>query len=386
MTAASANRVLLSYIAETTYGTTPSGNLTEIRMTGESLKGDTTTTESGEIRDDRMISDVLRTMISASGDINFELSYGSFDDFFEAALRSSGWTAGAQIENGTTTITFAANTITLGMGVWENNPSAGSWIEVRGATDNPGANGYYKVSASTSTVITVEQTISDTGAESGTVTIDSGDMIVNGITDSSFSIERKYGDLSNIFETFVGMEIETFNLSMTAEGLITGSFGFMGKQAANATATIGTGYAAANTNPIYNTTDDVNAIQEGSADLGATAFSFSLANNLRGRTQIGSLGYQSVGDGRCSITGTLQKYFENSTQMTKYLNFTESSVAAIAEDSAGNAYVFDILNLLYTSGQRVAGGNDSDIIEDLAWTAKRDGTEDAMIRIVRFDA
>jgi len=386
---ATANRVLLSFIEESTYGTTPSGSLQEIRMTGESLKGDTQTTNSAEIRDDRMISDVLRTMVSASGDIQFELSYGSFDSFLEAALRSADWTTEATVISATTTITFASNTITTSA-TWTNTPAAGDWVRVTGATDEPLANSFYKVTGATSTVITVEQTIQDTGVESGSVTITNGSQIVNGVEDRSFSIERKYGDIASTFETFVGMEIETFTLSITAEGLVTGSFGFMGKQAASASATIGTGYTDANTNPIVNSTDNVQGVQEAYASLAATAFSLSLANNLRGRTQIGALGYQSVGDGQLELTGTLQKYLADNVLANKHLNFTESSICVFITDEssivAGNSYVIEIPLINYTSGQRVAGSNNTDVITDHAWSAKRDGTDDAMIRVVRFPA
>lgn len=382
---ATANRVLLSYVEESTFGTTPNSALTEIRMTGESLKGDTTSQDSAEIRDDRMISDRLRTMISASGDISFELSYGSFDDFMEAALRSAGWTTAETVISASTNLTFAANTITLGTGSWTNTPAAGDWIRIAGATDNSANNGYVKVTNATSTVITVAQTFTETGSESGSVTLSNGAQIKNGVAETSFSIEKKYQDLTNIFESYVGMEIETFSLSVTAEGLITGSFGFMGKQAASATATIGNGsYTDANTNPILNATDDVQGIQTGYADLASTAFSFSLTNNLRGRTQIGALGYQSVGDGRIELTGTLQKYLANNALLDKYLNFTEDSISVVLEDSSGNAYIVEIPAVKYTSGQRVAGGNDQDIIADMAWSALRDGTDDCMIRIVRF--
>lgn len=383
---ATTNRVLVSYVEESTFGTTPTGNIKELRMTGESLKGDTTTTPSNEIRDDRMISDVMRTMISASGDINFELSYGTYDDFFQSALRSAGWSTAKPVIAASTNLTFAANTITLGVGTWTNTPAAGDWIRITGATANPNNNRYVKVTAATSTAITVAHTFTDTGAETGTTDIDIGAQIVNGVSDSSYSLERKYGDLSNIFESFVGMEIESMNLSITAEGIVSGSFSFMGKQAASVSATIGTGYTAANANPVINSVDDVEAIQTGYADLASTAFSLTVANNLRGRTQVGSLGYQSVGDGQCEVSGTLQKYFVNHTQFNKYLNFTEDSICVIIEDSLGNGYVIEIPEVNYTDGQRAAGGNNADIIADLQWQAKRDATDDAMIRIVRFAA
>jgi len=383
MASSTTNRVLISSLKESTFGVTPAGNLQKMRMTGETLKGDTNTVDSAEVRDDRMLSDVLRTLQNASGEVNFELSYGTYDEWFESALMSAGFTSTAAIEDGATTVTFAANTLTTSA-TWDVTPSAGDWIEVRGATDHPAANGYYKVTAGTSTVITVAQTITDTGAESGTVTVQRGGAIVNGTTESSYSIERKYGDLSNIFATFLGMEIDTFNLSITTEGVISGSFGFMGKIAASDTATIGDGYDEANSNQIFNATDNVQSIQEAYAALGSTAFSLSLSNNLRGLTNIGSNGYDEINDGQIELSGTLQTYFSANAEVDKYLNFTESSISVIMEDSSGNAYIIEIPSVLYTSASRNAGGNNADVIADLAWKAKRNATDDAMIRIVKF--
>lgn len=62
-----------------------------VRHTGESLKQDTTVITSEEIRSDRQIADIIRTGVGASGGVDFELSYGTFDDFLQAVLFSAGW-------------------------------------------------------------------------------------------------------------------------------------------------------------------------------------------------------------------------------------------------------------------------------------------------------
>ncbi|MEP7118177.1 MAG: phage tail tube protein, partial [Acidobacteriota bacterium] len=58
-------------------------------MTGESLAFSLSKTESGEIRSDRQITDLIVTSASATGGVNFELSYKEFDDFIRAALQGS---------------------------------------------------------------------------------------------------------------------------------------------------------------------------------------------------------------------------------------------------------------------------------------------------------
>lgn len=89
---ADSNRVSLRYVKEVTPGVTPNAALQEIRLTGESFSGSRSSISSNEIRADRNISDLVTTAENASGGFNFELSYGSFDDFIAAALGNS-WTA-----------------------------------------------------------------------------------------------------------------------------------------------------------------------------------------------------------------------------------------------------------------------------------------------------
>lgn len=89
------NRVAVKYVKEVTFGTTPaSPTMTNVRLTGESLKQGTGTVVSQEIRTDRQVPDVIRVSIIDQGDINFELSPGGsgtagpFDDFIASALEA----------------------------------------------------------------------------------------------------------------------------------------------------------------------------------------------------------------------------------------------------------------------------------------------------------
>lgn len=86
------NRTQLAYIPEVTWGVTPgTGTMKIVRYTGESLDGNYTFTESGEIIADRMTTDIVRTAASGAGEVNYELSYGMFDDWIEMALCGT-WT------------------------------------------------------------------------------------------------------------------------------------------------------------------------------------------------------------------------------------------------------------------------------------------------------
>ena len=87
------NRILVSYVEEVTFGTTPATNQTTVRHTGEGLGADTTIAKSAEIRSDGQVADVKRTSQSASGDINIEMSYSAHDDLMASAIRSAAWSS-----------------------------------------------------------------------------------------------------------------------------------------------------------------------------------------------------------------------------------------------------------------------------------------------------
>lgn len=77
----------LDYIAEVTYGTTPATPaFSDVRHNGTTLALEKGQFESKESRADRQIAHHRHGVRSVTGDINAELSYGTFDDLLEAVL------------------------------------------------------------------------------------------------------------------------------------------------------------------------------------------------------------------------------------------------------------------------------------------------------------
>lgn len=90
--AAESNRASVRYIKESNWATTPASGVTkEMRLTSSSLTASKDTVVSEEIRADRMIPNIIEVAASSGGDINFEFSSGTVDEFFEAFLLGT-WT------------------------------------------------------------------------------------------------------------------------------------------------------------------------------------------------------------------------------------------------------------------------------------------------------
>ncbi len=390
-----ADQIALSYSEEVTFGVTPAIALQDTRITSESLGQDTETADSVELVTDRQVGEVVRTNIGASGDVAFELSYQTFDDWLIAALLAdAGFSAEVVVATADVTVSAASgdNSFNHSTG-WDANPVVNEWIRVTGFV-NAANNGFFKVlTPVTGTKIIVSGGTLVTEAITPSIDIKQGGSIVNGTTLKTYSLQKEYVDLAAEFEALRGMAINTLSLDVAPGAIITGSFGFVGKSSTSEAASIGTGgNTAANTNDVMNAVDDVNAILEGQANFPSTQFSMALENNLRPRPQIATLGPISLGTGKIGVSGTLQQYFTSKAVMDKYLAFSNTSLAIAMLDDlgiapfVGNSYVLDYPRVRLTEGRRSAGGENQDIIADLAWRATKDPAELITMRIAKFDS
>lgn len=81
------SRHSLAYVQEVTYGVTPATPVFKaLRHTGTTLGMSRDTLISNELRSDRMIPGVRGGSQQVAGDIDFEFSFGSFDDILAAVL------------------------------------------------------------------------------------------------------------------------------------------------------------------------------------------------------------------------------------------------------------------------------------------------------------
>lgn len=106
MTIANGAQHSLHYVAEVTYGTTPSTpSFKPLPHTGTTLAITKDAVESEKLRGDRQVEDFRHGNKTVGGDITAELEYGAFDDFLEAALCGT-WTTDV-LKAGTTRRSFS---------------------------------------------------------------------------------------------------------------------------------------------------------------------------------------------------------------------------------------------------------------------------------------
>lgn len=386
------NRTQLYYGIESTYGVTPAVAFKEMRFTGEGLNKNIENILSNEIRSDRQVTDLIQVDADVSGSINFELSYGAFDDFLVAALYSAGWSTPVAVSATDISAASADNSFnTVAEDFTGDNISVGQWIEVRGFTTNAVNNGYFKVVsvAATKLVVSGATLVDETAGD--TITI-AGSMIRNGVTETSFTLEKEFADKTQFF-LYNGMIVGSMGLNFNVKEILAGSMNFEGTNLTVSGTTSSTGApTAAASNQIMNSVSHFQRLREGGSEINTSASYFvsdvgiNLSNALRPQKALGVLGSTSIGAGRCAIDGTLKGYFEDEVFVNKFLNGTETSLDWYVEDNAGNAYYFTLPRIKIETLAVNAQGIDQDVLLDGAYKALRDPTTDCMIQIDKFAA
>jgi hypothetical protein len=287
---ASGSLARIAYAPEVTWGTAPVSGYKYIRFVSDTLTQETTVEQSKEIRPDRNNTDAIRTDITGAGDINFEFSAKTFDDFIEGAACNP----------------WAANVILFGGNVLK-----------------------------------------------------------------SFAIERAAVDV-NVFDTFLGMRVNQWDLTVAPGTISTGKFTFIGKrQEADVTTGAGTP-TAPTTTLVMNAIDNIEEIRVGDLLVDSThiftEISFSVNNNMRAQPAIGVLGAADVALGTCVVTGTLTAYLDGVELLNDYLNFAESALSFKAFDAVGNSYTFEFPRIKFTAGDDAVKGQNTDTLMTMNWS------------------
>lgn len=399
----------LRYIAESTAGTTPTtGNGSNLRMTGPTMKASVGTTSSNEIAAHRMSTGLTTTDLNIDGGFNFELSGKEYDPFIEAMLGSAFTHYGTNGLGTTFSLTTAATTITAataptGSSAFTGIPNA-SWIKIvppagaSAAIRAYFADRWFKTHASTAataTVITLDASTPISGVGLG-ITAVAGYAIAQSRVQNanslsrSFTLEYAMTDI-NQFLPFRGMYANTMELSLDVGAIITGSFSFMGlghDGMVNATTLPGTP-TASNALDVMNAVADVGMIYENGSSIfsGGTSFiksvKLNINNNLRSQKAIGVYGNAGVGTGELAVTGSMDVYLQDAAYYQKWLQGTSTSLAFGMADAAGNGYLIEFDKVQFTDGGLNIGGRSDDVMLSLPFQASYNAATGRGIRITR---
>jgi hypothetical protein len=342
--------------------------------TGQALRRVTSTIDlnkafykSAEIRPSMQRSDGRHGVRSVAGQINGELSLGTYQQFFESSLRQlavAAKTTGA-ISTITSAVTVApAGTFTRSAGSYVIDGFTVGDVVVVSGNATPANNQNYIITALSATVMTVyplngtavvaqASGAANTIAQCGKKTT----MATTGQTRDYYTIEHAFSDITQS-EQFIDCVVTGFNLKLPASGMATVSFPIMGLNMQTGTAAYFTSPTAATSTGIVASANGVLFVQGVKVGV-ITSLDLTVNGNYSAPGGVvGANVDPDIFPGSTDVSGTVTVMFDSATYRDMFVNETVASLAvALTVDNTATSGVFalNMPSLKFTNADKDDG-------------------------------
>lgn len=381
MAFAAGSQFNIAYIEESTPGTTPgSPSMKVFRTTGTDLDGQKDTFQSNELRSDQEIVDFRHGNRRNSGNLNFEFSYGAFDDWLKAIVGASSW-ATVATKTATTIAAVNSNPDTLtdsGSGFVTAGFEAGDEITITGGANNGIVITAATVAAGTITCVGGDSLTAEVAGTSITLTA-ARQKVASGTTAQFFTVELRHTDVS-VYRVFTGIRANTVSMSIQPNAPVTGSIGVLGWDFANNTSSLDASPADVAENEVF--TIDTGTIKiDGVSVAIVTGIDFTINRGLSLAFVAAATSAQQTFPGRINVTGTITMFLENRTYLELFKNETVFTLEVRVTD--GTQYYDILFPKLKPGGAPTPVQNEAGIVTSLPFQGLRDSTVGASIVIER---
>jgi hypothetical protein len=371
-----------------------SGEFSTARFTSESYSGTPETTESQQIRTDRMSSGQVVTGLTVGGGHEFELAKETaIEDYMESAMFND-WSSMGLVTRAAT-INAGAFTITSVTGSYITDGFVvGDFVKLGGYTA-PENNVTVMLVAVTALVLTYvgpEGMVNGTG---GTTTAQRHDKLSIGIEKHSLTIEKTFLDLTTRGIIYKGMLCSDMELTVEYGSLLTGSFAMSGNDydTADTAAEFATyqSYisAPATTGSLNGSVDmpflatDVTGYFE-SGTFCIQSLGISLANNLTTQTCIGKAAPEGYNPGTAQISVDLSTYLKDSSWDLLARKLTQESFGiGFTVGNASGSYGFFMPAVQVSFEDPTSGGANQDVSMEMSGQAKVGDNGESALTIYR---
>jgi hypothetical protein len=301
----------------------------------------------------------------------------------------------ATYDDATDTVTIK-NLNRTGGSILETLDSGAAITVVQFSGGDASLHGVFKITAMTDDKITVSPapaTFANAGSLAVTI---KGSMLRNpsdadDITPQSFTIETGFEDVDQYWITD-GLRVGTFSYNIASNSILTGSFGFNGRQTKRqGTSKLGAApYTVLETTstPVANATVNVGEIVINGEALSTAIQSITMNgnNNLRDQNAVSFKFPAGIGAGRMEITGNLVAYFADGSLWDKFIEHETVSIEFSIEDVLGNHYEYTLPAVNFTTDTVNPPGGNQDVMENMEFGTKRDPVTGCQIQIDRFSS
>jgi hypothetical protein len=371
-----------------------SGSFQIARFTSEQYSGTPQTTESAQIRTDRMSSGQIVTGLSVEGGHNFELAKEqAIEDFMESAMFNN-WQTSSQI-SGTFSLNLSTKKLIRTVGSFiDEGVKVGDFLQL-GSFANSANNVVVMAMAVTDLEVTFAHPPGMATASAEAATYQICDKLTIGTTKKSMTVEKTFTDLSNKALIYRGCLVSQMELNVEYGSLVNGSFQVMGNDyesadAANEFASYGEFFQeSATTNSMNGSVDMPFVATNVTGSWEQDAFclqnlNLSLNNNLQVQNCIGKAAPEDYSPGTAGITASLNSYLKDANwgMLAKKLSQEPFALGFMIKNVDG-FYGFYIPALQVSFDDPQAGGANQEISMEMNGTCKVGAGGESSLNIYR---
>jgi len=385
---------------ESAWGTFPeTSNWEKIQFVSESMQGAKDFIESRTIRGDRQVQFVGYGNVKAAGAINAELVYRMFDTIVLPSAFYNVWGDGIgpvlkTVGTGLNDLSVDYSSAYTGTG----NTAFAVKIATEGTPDtfqysNDGGSTWETAASCATDWTTLESGVKiKFGSTTGHTADDrwdfkafDGNMLVNQKTRKSFGLEKGFTDIG-AYLRYPGCVVGNMSMSVAPNSIVTVGFDINAKDETSETSTIDA--ASADPSGLGGESFDSfsGVLYEGGVNVALlTQLNWSLNNNVKDGSVIGSRAKADVFAGRAMVSGNINCYVEDLTMYNKFVNGTESSIYFTLVDSDENTYHVWFPRVKYSGESPQIPGEDP-VIQNMPFKALYDPLKGFAVSLMREDA
>ena len=202
--------------------------------------------------------------------------------------------------------------------------------------------------------------------QADTPVIDQDTLTFGGTTRQSFSVLRGYTDINN-YHTFRGVHVNTVNISIPEQGLVTIGFGLMGKGRTVASSLPAGTVTTPTLTPTFSNVSVGDILIDGVSQVGVaciTAFDFTWDNTMQVQRCLGAgLDIGALIETMANGTGSFTAAWSTGAAANYEKQFTNTTIGlqVVIKDSSNNEYVLTLPKVEITAS--LPSGGNSDILQ-----------------------
>src|SRR5688572_12275036 len=358
------NSARVSLVERTSFDTAAPLNMHVLLGTGQSMRNQVGYAQSQTLRTDANVQDLVRLTVGGTGGLPIEMQWPVANEAIWYALRAMLRSVeAAEASTTSCTTVVGTKTITRAAGSFiTDGYEAGDIVKNIGATP-PGDNGFFKVTIVAALTLTVQATTNFAGS-AGNVTVVRGARMKNGTERKFFDIEVGRLD-TNLYELFRKFAFDGMTLNISDNAITTASFQLVGPGGTSTrdTSPLCLSYDDPTSGPILDALG-VPVFNVGGLPFSAKSISITMSNNVRARTQVGTLGGTAMPFGTLTATTRITSYYSNFTEINNYTNNVATDMWFVMQNENSQALSFSYPRYKWSDlGADTRGLNQDDYLE-----------------------